>query len=140
MRPTDTDMSVVRLADKDFGDAVFSRLGVSTGALVAIHNMKMLGKVSDTAMEELRSKLVGARITESSYMSTTYNTSMGDMEFSFLDRPIKMEMSVKAGVRGMFNPTGDESEFVLARDTSYVIKGVEFDRNTRKLVLSVDVG
>ena len=70
-------------------------------------------------------------------MSSTYNFSLDDSAFT--GRRIALDFNVPQGTHGMFSPTGEESEFVFARNTKYEFTNVAWDNENRRLVLSVNI-
>ena len=129
MKPLNKNIRVVRLADNEYLHAVLNACGVNTNGI--------WGKLRDAdTLANIKSKIVGAKIFEHGYMSTTYNLSLDDS--AFRGRPVKLDMDVSKGTKAMFSPTNDESEMVLARKSGYTIKDVYTDKDGY-LVLSVKV-
>lgn len=138
MHPTDKDMQLLRLTGDSYTEKVFNALGIDSKITDAVHDMKFrgnLGKNQDTYIAELREKMIGARIEEPSYMSCTYNLSLTDSAFK--SRRVALEIEAPRGTRGMFSPTKQESEFVMARGSSYNVTDVYFDDKSRRLVFKV---
>ena len=138
MYPTNKDMEVTRLAKADYAERILKDLDVSSTVINEVNNMWLKGGISEGGLKQIRDNAIGAKITESGFMSTTYNKSLNDSAFK--DRRIRIDMKVAKGTNGMFSPTGQESEFVLARGTSYKINDVTFDNKDHRLVFHVSVG
>ena len=137
MRPIDKSMNVVRLVDDDYTDKVLGSLGVSNEVLREIGNIRWSGRFPDSAIKEISDKIIGARVTESGFMSSTYNLSLDDSAFGM--RGVKLDFDVPKNTNGMFSPTSSESEFVFARGTKYEFTNVSFDPNDRRLILKVKI-
>jgi len=138
MRPTNKEMKLLRLTDKSYIRDIFANANVSSKVATAVDNIRIsgnLGANQEEYLKELNSKLSGLRIKEHGYMSCTYNLSLSDAVF--MSRHIALDITAPQGTRGMFSPTGHESEFVGARGSTYDITGVRFDNKLHKLVLEV---
>lgn len=138
MRPTNKEMKLLRLTDGSYIENILINADVSNKVIAAVDNIRFrgnLGSNQDEYLKELNSKLSGLRIQEHGYMSCTYNLSLSDAAFK--SRHIALDITAPQGTRGMFSPTGHESEFVGARGSTYDITGVRFDNKLRKLVLEV---
>lgn len=124
MKPTNKDMDVVRLADGNYLTKVLKNAGITDSAL--------LGKLDDAAsgwgrftqsdVNIINDALQNTVINENAFMSTTYNKSLSDSAFT--RRKVKIAIKVNAGTKGVFSPTGKESEFVLDRKTGYAVHSV----------------
>lgn len=74
----------------------------------------------DRCFESLKTALVGGKVTEASYMSTSYDAGKNN----FKTREVKMEINVPKGTKALFSPTDDEAEILLAKNTSYRIDNI----------------
>lgn len=121
MRPLNKDINVVRLADEGYLASILKSFNIDNAIKERLIDGagSWGGSFRQSDVDELNRYLRNndVVITEPSYMSTTYNTSLSDSAFS--RRMVKLELSVKAGRKAMFSPTGEESEMVLARNTSH---------------------
>ena len=138
MKPTNKDMNVIRLADSNYLNRVLSG-AVQSGVLnqdvadrLEDFAKGFKGKISDSDLSALKSALVGGTIHENAYASCTYNLSLKDSAFT--GRKIKLDMDVKAGTKGMFSPTGRESEFVLDRHSGYDVSDVYIGEDGRLVI------
>ena len=71
--------------------------------------------------EALKSAIVGGTVTESAYMSTSYDASKNNFMKS---RGVQIEINVPKGTKALFSPTDDEAEILLAKNTSYRIDNI----------------
>lgn len=128
MKPLDSDIEVVRMADFDY----LTSLGIS-------EITADLARKGDSArIERIRNMITGGTVQEKGFMSTSYEKSLKGNAFTY--RPVMLNMKVKKGTKAMFSPTGKENEMVLARGTKYKITGVHAITNEagNKLVLDVE--
>lgn len=101
MRPINKEMVVVRMADRDYTES----LGVD---------------LTIDSIESIKTKLIGGIVEEKGFMSTSYD--IGENVFKY--REVRLVMKLPKGTKGMFSPTGQEAEFLLARGTKYKINNV----------------
>ena len=139
MQPIDESMQVARFADKYFLTSVMDKLDFYDGQMIS--RLMSDGTPYDppfldgSDVKVLKDKLLGAKITEASYMSSMY--SLDDGAKSVLARPIVFKLSLSKGTKGMFSPTGKESEFVIARNSTYEITDIQIGtvNNVPKLII-----
>lgn len=130
MKPIDKSMKVMRFAGKEYLTSLMDKLDFYDGHMIA--RLMSDGSpydppfINDDDVNILKEKLLGAKIMEASYMSSMYSL-MGASQ-SIVERPIMFNLSLKKGTKGMFSPTGKESEFVLARDTTYEITDIKISK------------
>ena len=141
MHPIDKDMKLVRLVDSNYTDKLFKSLGVSDEIRKAVNNMTLrgsLGAEQDKYLSELKEKLVGAHVQEPSYMSCSHDLQLKGSAFK--SRRVALDIEAPKGTMGMFSPTRQEAEFVLARNSGYHITNIRFDQKDHRLVFEVRMG
>lgn len=115
MLPLNKDIQVARMAADEFYENMMRGGGFSERDIDR-------AKWGDQAViDRMNAKLAGTVVTEKQFLSTSWDTHKFDS--AFIDRPLKVNFTAKAGTHAMFNPTkiewDNESEMVLARGGSY---------------------
>jgi predicted RNA-binding protein associated with RNAse of E/G family len=59
---------------------------------------------------------------------------------AFKSRRVALDIEAPKGTMGMFSPTRQEAEFVLARNSGYHITNIRFDQKDHRLVFEVRMG
>ena len=114
MLPLNKDIQVARMAAEEY----LSNLMLGAGFTYS--EMRDAINGDQSVIDRMNAKLAGTKITEKQLMSTSYETN--EFDWAFRNRPLKMNIDVKAGTHAMFNPTRSddtESEMVLARGTEH---------------------
>jgi len=139
MLPLNKDIELVRMADNGYLENLITNGGAELDDDVRGRLMdasKGFRKFDENDVAELRRVLLGDFVREHAYMSTTYDTSLTDSEFSY--RRVRINIDAKAGTPAIFSPTGMESECVLSRNVGYGINDIQVSADGRQLIISVE--
>ena len=129
MKPTNADMQVVRMAGKNYLYRIMTLANIPSDVRNRLYYAaEGLAPWGESDVQVLRDALIGGKVHENAFMSTTYNKSLSDSAFS--SRPIKIELNVTRGTKGLFSPTGQESEFVVDRHVGYGISEISVVNGT----------
>lgn len=141
MLPTNKDMTVRRLVGETFFSSLIRGLpGMTSGETNELLKLVQFGRIRmsrdeiNSLVDKVNSKLSGATFRDDGYMSTTYNLLLTDARFP--ERPVDLRMSIPKGTKGMFSPTGSESEFVIHRGSNHTIESIEYDFSAHRLVFN----
>lgn len=133
MQRTNADMNVVRMADHNYLASIMTKTGVPEDVQTRLLDAAGgWAKFRESDVQILRDHIVNNTIHENAFMSTTYNTTLSDSAFS--GRSIKLDMNVTRGTKGMFSPTGRESEFVIDRHVGYDVSDITISADGTQLV------
>lgn len=119
MKPMTKNIKVQRMVDTDFLESI-------------------TGKDSWEIDEDTIAGLVGGKVTNKGFMSTSYDMR----ENVFRNREVTLNFNVPKGAKAMVSPTGEEAEIVLARNTQFKIKGAKMTTDRwgfRKVEIDADV-
>ena len=81
--------------------------------------LKRLGISSNSTNDQMK-KVIGAEITEKSFISTSYNANQN----VFKNKKVQIKLYAKKGTKAFVTDNDQESEIIFARNSSYTITGV----------------
>lgn len=112
MAPLPEGIKVTRMANSDFMQSIAKK------QYDDLQTCKPQDE--DKVFETLKKTITGGTVTETAYVSTSYDESKN----VFMDRAVKIEMNVPKGTKALFSPSDREAELLLPKNTSYRIDDV----------------